>query len=164
MAPRYTPLSHEDSDEESSPEEHLLSVSSINSRLTESPKTFSATLNPVLVLRLVSLVLGIIAFIIFIVDGDDPFIATDIFLAFIMIIDFAMVIHHAISDVFQVTVQLRHGSWKSDIRGPEKSNAARYTDIGLTFCLTVSLFTGNAIRADWPGIWIISAVFGYIIM
>jgi hypothetical protein len=163
MAPRYTPLSHEDSDEESSPEEHL-SVSSINSRLTESPKTFSATLNPVLVLRLVSLVLGIIAFIIFIVDGDDPFIATDIFLAFIMIIDFAMVIHHAISDVFQVTVQLRHRSWKSDIRGPEKSNAARYTDIGLTFCLTVSLFTGNAIRADWPGIWIISAVFGYIIM
>jgi hypothetical protein len=40
-------------------------------------------------------------------------------LAFIMILDFSIMVHHAISDVFQITVNLRHGSWKSDIRGSE---------------------------------------------
>jgi hypothetical protein len=162
MSPRYTPLSHEDSDEESSPEEHLLSISSINSRHTESPSTCSTTFKPALVLRLASLVMGIIAFIIFIVDGNTPFIATDIVLAFIMILDFSMIVHHAISDVFQVTIHLRHGSWKVDIRGPEKSNAAWYIDIAITLALTISLIVGTAV--SWGGIWIAAAVFGYIIM
>lgn len=163
MGPRYTPLSHEDSDEESSPDEHLLSPS-INSEPTTSPKTCSLTLNPTLVLHLTSLILGIITFIIFIVDGNVPFIATDIFLAFIMLLDFFAIVHHAFSNVFQVTVQLRHRSWKSEPRGSETSKATRYIDLGLTFCLTVSLITGNAIRANYPGVWIISAVFGYLIM
>ncbi len=162
MSPRYTPLSHEDSDDDSSPEEHLLSVSSNNSRHTESPSTCSTTFNPALVLRLASLIMGLIAFIIFIVDGGEPFIATDIFLAFIMILDFSMIVHHAISDVFQITVHLRHGSWKSDIRGSEKSNVAWYIDIALTLSLTISLIVGTAV--SYSGIWIAAAVFGYFIM
>jgi hypothetical protein len=163
MGPRYTPLSHDDSDEESSPDEHLLSPDN-DSRITKSPKTCSLTINPTLVLHLTSLILGIIALIIFIVDGAGPFIATDIFLAFIMLLDFFTIVHHAISNVFQVTVQLRHGSWKSEYRGSKMSKAARYVDLGLTFCLTVSLITGNAILANFPGVWIVSAVFGYLIM
>jgi hypothetical protein len=106
--------------------------------------------------------MGIIAFIIFIVDGNTPFVATDIFLAFIMILDFSMVVHHAIPDVFQITIHLRHGSWKGDIRGPEKLNGAWYIDIAITFALTISLIVGTAV--SWGGIWIAAAVFGYIIM
>jgi hypothetical protein len=128
------------------------------------PKTCSLTLNPILILHLTSLILGIIALIIFIVDGEAPFIATDIFLAFIMLLDFFTIVNHAISNVFQVTIQLRHRSWKSESRGSETLKAMRYFDLGLTFCLTVSLITGNAIRAEYPGVWIISAVFGYFVM
>ena len=162
MSPRYTPLSHEDSDEESSPEEHLLSTSSINSRHAYSPSACSATLSPALVLRLASLIMGTIAFIIFIVDGDIPFIAADIFLAFIMILDFSMIVNHAISDVFQITIYLRNGSWKSDVRGSEKLDAAWYIDILLSTCLLVSLIVGNAIH--YAGIWIVAVIFGYFIM
>ena len=162
MSPRYTPLSHEDSDEESSPEEHLLSTSSINSRHAYSPSACSATLSPALVLRLASLIMGTIAFIIFIVDGDIPFIAADIFLAFIMILDFSMIVNHAISDVFQITIHLRNGFWKSDVRGSEKLDAAWYIDILLSTCLLVSLIVGNAIH--YAGIWIVAVIFGYFIM
>ena len=161
MAPRYTPLSHEDSDEENSPEEALLS-SSINSRHTDSPSTWSTTLNPVFVLRLTSLVMGIIAFIIFVVDGETPFIAADIFLVFLMILDFSMIAHHAISDVFQITIHLRNGSWRSGARGSEKLDAAWYLEILLSICLLISLIVGNAIH--WPGIWIVAVVFGYLMM
>ncbi|KAE9373451.1 hypothetical protein N431DRAFT_557547 [Stipitochalara longipes BDJ] len=159
MSPRYTPLSHADSDEESS---HLLSISSINSRHNDSPSTCSATLNPALVLRLASLVMGILAFIIFIVDGDTPFIAADIFLAFIMILDFSMIFHHAISDVFQITIHLRNGSWKGDVRGSEKLDAVWYIDILLSTCLLISLIVGNVLH--WPGIWIVAVIFGYFII
>jgi hypothetical protein len=165
MAAHYTPLSHEDSDDEISPQEHLLSVSTMSSRQSEGPTTWSATLNPTFALRLVSVFMEIIAFVLLVVDGDVPFIATDIFLAFIILLDFFTIIHHSISDIFKITVELRNGSWSHDIRGSEKSNVAARLDMVLTGCLTICLMVGNGIKAEgWPGAWIGGTVLGYLIM
>jgi len=73
-----------------------------------------------------------------------------------------MIAHHAISDVFQITIHLRNGSWRSGARDSEKLDAAWYLDIFLSSCLLISLIVGNAIH--YPGIWILAAVFGYLIM
>ena len=75
-----------------------------------------------------------------------------------------MVVNHAFTEVFEVSIQLRNGSWKSDVHGSPNSNLVRFVGIGLAVCLMISLITGNAVRAGDPGIWIISAIFGYLIM
>jgi hypothetical protein len=108
---RYHLLPHpidELSDHEDSPRASLLPTSSFSINTMKFPKTYTITINPVLILRLISTILALTAFIIFVIDGGDAFIAADIFLMSIIIVNVLMIIHYFVSNVLKVTVELRH--------------------------------------------------------
>jgi hypothetical protein len=163
MAARYTPLSHEDSDDEPSPQENLLSVSTMRVRQSEVPM-WSTTIDPAVVLHLASLVMATVAFILFILDGGVPFIAATVFLAFIMLVDFFTIVHHFISNVVTITVEMHNGSWTRDICGCDKPSVAMYFDIAFTSCFTICIMVGNGLRGGYAGAWIGGAVLGYLVM
>ncbi|KAL2075791.1 hypothetical protein VTL71DRAFT_734 [Oculimacula yallundae] len=109
------------------------------------PTACSVTLSPVLVLRTISFILALAAFIVLVIDGREAFIAADIFLALIMILNLFSVVQHSISHVFKVTVELRQSSWKHDLGGSlGKAKTATYADLGLSAALTLCLIIGSA--------------------
>src|SRR6266536_70470 len=91
-----------------SPRASLLPTSSSSINTIHFHRTCSITINPVLILRLISTILALTAFIIFVIDGGNAFIAADIFLMSIIIINVLMIIHYFVSNVLRVTVELRH--------------------------------------------------------
>ena len=73
------PRASDDSDRESSPHEQLLPSSNISSRY-HGLGTWSIELHPVIFFRIVSTIFAITAFILLVIDGEGPFVASDIFL------------------------------------------------------------------------------------
>ncbi|KAH7342908.1 hypothetical protein BKA65DRAFT_301046 [Rhexocercosporidium sp. MPI-PUGE-AT-0058] len=152
-ATQYSVLARasEETDRDSSPHTHLLPTTE-NSPIRHMPTACSITLSPVLVFRTLSFILALAAFIVFVIDGHEAFIAADIFLALIMIMNVSLVVHHSISHVFKVTVELRQSSWKHDIGGSSgKPKAVTSVDIGLSAALTFCLILGNALTNRYYG-------------
>lgn len=160
---RYiSPHASEDTDRESSPHEHLLPTTNINTKYF--PTTYSITLNPVLVLRIISTILALTTFIILVIDGGDAFIAADIFLMSIIIGNVLMVIHHGISHVFKVTVELRQQAWQPNLASKNKPKISMYFDVVLSIILMICLLIGNAVSDHWGGAWRAAVIVGYFIV
>ena len=160
---RYTllPRASEDTDRESSPHEHLLP--SMN--MIRLPRSYGLTLNPVLLLRIIASILSLTTFIILVIDGGEQFIAADIFVMFILILDILMILHHFLSHVFKVTVELRQQAWSRDWGSQNKPKVSIYFDYGLSMCLLLCLIIGNAVKNRWDdGPWQAAVVVGYVVM
>src|SRR4051794_15145511 len=75
----YSPLprASEENDRDSSPHEQLLPTSrpQVNLYMYKFPTTYSITFNPVIIFRILSTILALIAFIILVIDGNEEFIA-----------------------------------------------------------------------------------------
>ncbi len=142
----------EETERASSSRTHLLDTSDEGVVRLRIPSACSITVAPVLVLRVISFILALSAFIVFVIDGGDAFIAADIFLAFIMILNVIMVVQYSVSHVFKVTVELRQTAWKHDLGGnPTKLKTITYVDIGLSGALTLCLILGNAFQNRYYG-------------
>lgn len=170
---RYTPVANNDPDRDSapgSPQSHDRLIPHIVPSLRDFqvPETWSTTFSVAIALRVLSLVFSLVPFIIFIIDGYGAFIAADIFVAFIMILDVFMIIHHSLTNakVFRVTVEVRNSQWQRDIGGSEKLSLAKYFDLGFTVCFMICIIVGNALRRSWWGgdAWIAGVIFGYFIV
>ncbi|KAG4443827.1 hypothetical protein IFR05_000727 [Cadophora sp. M221] len=145
------PRASEETDRDTSPHAHLLPTTE-NSPTRHMPTACSITLSPVLVLRTLSFILALAAFIVFVIDGREAFIAADIFLALIMILNISNIVQHSVSHVFKITVELRQSSWKHDLGGSAgKPKTITYVDIGLSASLTLCLILGNALTNRWYG-------------
>lgn len=144
------PRASEETDRSSSPHAHLLPTTE-HSAIRHIATACSITLSPVLILRTLSFILALAAFIVFVIDGREAFIAADIFLALIMILNLSMVVQHSVSHVFKVTVELRQSAWKTDLGSSGKHKSSTYADIGLSAALTLCLILGNALTNRWYG-------------
>lgn len=130
---------------------------------------YSVTLNPLYALRILSTVLSITAFIIFVIDGGDAFIAADIFLAFTFIYNILILIQHSITHIFKITVELRSSSepWRHDIGSTRrKVKPNMYIDVGLAVCLIICLIIGDACvnRYHGGGAWQAAVVLGWFVV
>jgi hypothetical protein len=160
---RYSllPRASEETERESSPHEHLLPSMS-RMRL---PRSYSATLKPVLLLRILASILTLTTFIILVIDGGDQFIAADIFAMSILILDILMVLHHFVSEVFKVTVELRQQAWSRDLGSQNKPKVSIYFDYGLSMCFLLCLIIGNGVKNRWDGgAWQAAVIIGYIVV
>ena len=160
---RYTllPRASEDTVRESSPHEHLLP--SINRVCL--PRNYSATLNPIVLLRIIAGILSLTTFLILVIDGGNQFIAADIFVMCILILDIFMVLHHSVSHVFKVTVELRQQAWSRDLGSQNKPKVSTYFDYGLSMCLLICLIIGNGIKSRWDGgAWQGAVIVGYVVV
>ncbi|CZT40790.1 uncharacterized protein RSE6_00446 [Rhynchosporium secalis] len=134
----------EDTERDSSPHAKLLPTTE-SSSVRRMATACSITMSPVLVLRTLSFILALAAFIVLVIDGREAFIASDIFLALIMILNLFSVVQHSVSHVFKVTVELRQSSWKHDLGGSfGKPKAITFADLGLSGALVLCLIIGNA--------------------
>ncbi|KAK0124325.1 hypothetical protein ONS95_009295 [Cadophora gregata] len=145
------PRASEETDHDASPHTHLLPTSE-SSPVRHMPTACSITLSPVLILRIISFILALAAFIVFVVDGREAFIAADIFLALLMILNLLSVVQYSFDHVFKVTVELRQSAWRHDIGGSYgKTKTVTYADIGLSAALTLCLLLGNALTNRYYG-------------
>ena len=158
------PPSSEDSDHESSPRDSLLGTMNVSTRRFDSPTAYSLTVNLVLTLRTLSTILATATLVILILDGGDAFIAADIFLALLMILNVVMVIQHFLSDVFKVTVEFRRSAWKTHLGSQNRPRVAMGFDLGLSVCLMMSLVLGHALCNYWGGTWRIGVIIGYTVV
>ena len=161
---RYTPIHpSEDVSRDSSP--HSLLLPSMNTVRPRLSRNYSTTLNPILLLRIISSILSLTTFIILVIDGGDAFIAADIFVMCILILNILMIIHHTVSDVFKVTVELRRQAWSRDLGGKGKLKVVTYFDCGLSIALLICLLIGNAVQDRWHGgAWQAAVIIGYFVM
>jgi len=157
----YSPLRA--SEEDSSPQEHLLPVSQNDRTLHRFPSTYSVILNPVVTLRILSSILGLTSFIILVIDGDEEFIASDIFLMFALIVNALMIIHHFASNVFKVTVELRQKTWRAELDSRRKTKVSTYFDVGLAGIIFICLIIGHGIKR-WGGVWKAGVIIGYFVV
>lgn len=155
------PRASSETSRDSSPHSHLLPTMN-TMRL---PRNYSATLNPVLVLRIIASILSLTTFIILVIDGGDEFIAADIFVMCILILNILMILHHSVSDVFKVTVELRQQAWSRDLGGQNKPKVATYFDYGFSIALLICLLIGNGVKNRWDGgAWQGAVVVGYVVV
>jgi hypothetical protein len=156
---RYPPLSEDT--REASPHDHLLP--SMN--MMRLPRNYSVTFNLVLILRIIASILSLTSFIILVIDGGDQLIAADIFVMCILILDLLMIVHHFVSDIFKVTVELRRQAWSGDLGSKDKPKVATYFDYGLSIGLLLCLIIGNALKSRWDGgAWQAAVVIGYLVV
>jgi hypothetical protein len=134
-----------------------------NYNIYKYPTTYAVTFNPAVALRILSTILALITFIILVIDGDDEFIAADIFLMSIIIVNILMIIHHFVSHVFKVTVEVRKQAWKADLGSKSKPKVSMYFDIGLALIVLLCLIIGNSVKR-WGGAWKAAVVIGYIVV
>lgn len=134
-----------------------------NYPLYKYPTTYGITFNLVIVLRILSTILAVITFIILVIDGGDEFIAADIFLMAIIILNIPMIIHYFVSHVFKVTVEVRRQSWKADLGSKNSPKISMYFDIGLALIVLLCLIIGNSVKR-WGGAWKAAVVIGYIVV
>lgn len=155
------PRASEDTDCESSPHEYLLpSMDRIS-----LPRNYTLSVNPVLLLRIIASILSLTTFIILVIDGGDQFIAADIFVMCILILDILMIIHYFVSHVFKVTVELRQQAWSGDLGSQSKPKVSTYFDYGLSLCLLICLVIGNGVKSRWDGgAWQGAVIVGYVIV
>jgi len=145
------PRASGETDRDASPHAHLLPTTE-SSSVRHMPTACSVTLSPVLVLRTISFILALAAFIVFVIDGREAFIAADIFLALLMILNIVHVVQYFVSHVFKVTVELRQSAWKHDLGGSHgKPKTVTYADVGLSAALTLCLILGNALTNRYYG-------------
>jgi hypothetical protein len=157
---RYTPLSEHES-RSSSPHDHLLPTTTA----IRLPKNHSITLNPIVVLRIIASILSLTTFIILVIDGGNAFIAADIFVMCILILNIVMIVHHSVSDVFKVTVELRQQAWSGDLGSKSKPKVATYFDYGFSIALLLCLLIGNTVKDRWhDGAWKAGVIVGYLLM
>jgi predicted lysophospholipase L1 biosynthesis ABC-type transport system permease subunit len=129
------------------------------------PRNYSVTLSLVLLLRIIAAILSLTTFIILVIDGGDQFIAADIFVMCILILDLLMIAHHSVSHVFKVTVELRQQAWSHDLGSKNRPKVSTYFDYGLSMCLLICLIIGNAVKNRWDGgAWQGAVVIGYFIV
>lgn len=129
------------------------------------PKSYGLMLNPTLVLRGIAAILSLVTFIILVIDGHEPFIAADIFVMLILLLDIIMIAHHSVSEVFKVTVELRQQPWSRDLGSQNKPKVATYFDCGFSICLFICLLIGSAVRDRWNrGACDAGVVIGYIVV
>jgi hypothetical protein len=129
------------------------------------PRNYTLSINLVLLLRIIASILSLTTFIILVIDGGDQFIAADIFVMCILILDILMVIHHFVSHVFKVTVELRQEAWSRDLGSQNKPKASTYFDYGLSMCLLLCLIIGNGVKSRWDGgAWQGAVVVGYVVV
>lgn len=168
MASQYSSIPHQDAEVDISPHAHLLPTSESDDHVVRvrMPSAYSVTLSPVLCLRVLSFILSLVAFIIFVIDGGDAFIASDIFLAFLMIFNVLMVVQYSVQNVFKVTVEIRQAAWKHDVGSSMgKPKKATYVDVGLSACLTICLLLGNALQNRYyGGAYKAAVVLGYFVV
>jgi len=164
---RYTPLTPapEDTSRPSSPHEQLFPSFNTSYNVYKYPTTYAVTFNPAVALRILSTVLALITFIILVVDGESEFIAADIFLMSIIIVNILLIIHHFVSHVFKVTVEVRKQVWEADLVSKSKSKpkVAMYFDIGLAIIVLLCLIIGSSVKR-WGGAWKAAVVIGYIVV
>jgi hypothetical protein len=163
---QYHALPHtfDDMDRDSSSHEHLLPT--MTSNIRRVPSSCAITIYPVLALRLISTILGLTSFIIFIIDGGAPFVAATIFLALLLIFNTIMIIHHSVSHIFKVTIELRRNEWRNELgRSQRKPKLSLYVDILLVASLSLSLIIGNGVKNNyWGGAWKGAVVVGWFVV
>ncbi|KAF8866759.1 hypothetical protein BDZ45DRAFT_667436 [Acephala macrosclerotiorum] len=149
---------HEDEDRDSSPHDSLLGLPP-----QSIPNTWSFTLNPIVVLRGLSLLLSLIAFLILCIDGGVEFIAVDIFLVCLMIINVLMLIHYTVSHLVKVTVEVRQQAY--DLGRAKKPRASLYLDLVFAAALILSLIIGNSVKNRWyGGAWKAAVILGWFVV
>jgi len=161
---QYSPLppASDDGDRDSSPHSQLLPGAHINYHKVST--TYSVTFNPLVALRILSTILALVTFIILAIDGDEEFIAADIFLMSMLIVNLLMIVHYFASHVLKVTVELRQQSWKRDV--PKTTpKVSMYFDVGLAVITLLCLIIGNSVKRGWGGsAWRSAVVIGYIVV
>lgn len=156
--------SHEEDDVESTSQDSLLPrISPRGISVYNFNNTWSITLDPILVVRGLSLILSLVAFIIFAIDGGTQFIAADIFLVVLMIMNVMMLVHYTVSHLVKVTVEVRQNSYA--LGNQKRPKASTYLDLFLAAALTLSLIIGNAVKDGWRGdAWRAAVIVGYFVV
>ncbi|KAH7419107.1 hypothetical protein BKA64DRAFT_5349 [Cadophora sp. MPI-SDFR-AT-0126] len=159
------PRASSETNRDDSPRAHLLSTIE-NHPSRHMPTACSVTLSPVMVLRTVSFILALAAFIVFVIDGREAFIAADIFLALLMILNIISIVQYSVSHIFKVTVELRQSAWKHDLEGSYgKPRTVTYADIGLSAALTLCLILGNTLtNRYYGGAYKAGVIVGYFVV
>jgi predicted lysophospholipase L1 biosynthesis ABC-type transport system permease subunit len=124
---------------------------------------------PVLHLRVLSTIFATTSFALFIVFGNESTIASTVFLGLIMFFNIVMIIHHCVSHVLKITVELRQPGWKQSLGTKSNPKVATLFDIGLSLCLFICLVTGHVLhRPRWDrwrdpsNVWEVGFAFGYV--
>lgn len=158
-----------DSDRQSSPHEALLSNINPNVLPSKLPTSYSITFMPVLLLRVLSTIFAATSFALFVVYGNASTIASMVFLCLIIFFNIVMIIHHCVSHVLKVTVELRQSGWKQSLGTKSKPKVATFFDIGLSLCLFICLVVGHVLhRPRWDrwrdpsNVWEVGFAFGYV--
>jgi hypothetical protein len=151
-----------------SPHDRLLPSNAFTNDHFSPTSLYSITFNPLYPLRIVSTVFSITAFIIFVVDGGDAFIAADIFLAFIIIHNILTTVQYSTTHIFKITVELRGSMtelWGRDF-GPSKKKTKpnAFIDVGLIVCLAMCLIIGSICTGRWRGAWNFAVVLGWFLV
>jgi predicted lysophospholipase L1 biosynthesis ABC-type transport system permease subunit len=124
---------------------------------------------PVLLLRVLYTIFAATSFALFVVYGNASIIASTVFLCLIMFFNIVMIIHHCVSLVLKVTVELRQSGWKQSLGTKSKPKVATFLDIGLSLCLFICLVVGHVLhRPLWNrwrnprNVWEVGFAFGCV--
>lgn len=138
-------------------------------------KTHTLTLNPTLLLRLLANIVATTGFTILVVDavhlnhgwyrrGLGDYVAAAVFLGLLMVHNTIMIIHQLVARTFKITIQFKHQGWSSISEGRKRPMLGRVAfDLGIAFCLALSLIIGNGVgRYHFNPGRIAGVVFAYI--
>jgi len=161
----YTTVSRDDSEERiSSPRDSLLPTTTPILNRHTFPTSYKITFSPAIALRVVSTILALTTFIIFVIDGGHAFIAADIFLMILIIVNLIMILHYCISHLLKVTVELRQQPWNKDLGPSNKTKLSMYFDVGLSLIILLCIIIGNVATNRWRGAWKAAVVVGYFVV
>jgi len=165
------PRASEDSDREASPDEQLLPSHSISPRLRRGNGPWMIDFHPVIGLRIFSGIFSLIVFIILAIVGGDEFIATDVFVMMILLLNVFQVINHCLTNILKVTVEFRRSATSMSLVSHTKPRISMYFDIGLSLCLIISLAVGGAKKSTenhyWYSnriAWKVGYAFGWVVI
>jgi hypothetical protein len=165
--PTYIPLSMAEEEEGiSSPQDHLLPITNplLNRHSQILPITYKLTISPSLGLRIISTILALTAFIILVIDGGDAFIAADIFLMLLIIVNLVMILQYCVSHMLKITVEVRNQPWSKDLGTQNKAHISNVIDVCLSLLVLLCIIIGNAVTHHWGGAWRGAVVVGYFVV
>jgi hypothetical protein len=81
----------------------------------------------------------------------------------IIIVNILLIIHHFVSNVLRVTVELRQQPWKADLGTRDKPKLSGLLDGTLAVIALLCLIIGYSVKR-WRGAWRAGAIIGYIVV
>jgi len=167
----YHIVPRDDPDQETSPLDCLLPTSPVGRKNIPSP-AWTLNINAVILLRILSTTLAIISFVFSVLAGGDAFIASDIFMMPLIILNVLQVINHIFTVILKVTIDFRSQSRQVTLghTGKDKPRISMYFDIGLALILLITIPIAHAsksreyYRRGNVSLWMSGAIIGYFVI